>query len=54
MLVENTTIIAHKIDKLRLQNLEDQHIKRKIPKIDRINFENNGNAFSIFFFRIPC
>ena len=38
ILVENTTIIALKIDKLRLQILEALHIKTKKPKINRINF----------------
>ena len=33
ILVENTTIIAHEIDKLRLQILEALHIKTKKPKI---------------------
>ena len=29
ILVENTTIITHEIDKLRLQNLEAQHKNKK-------------------------
>ena len=29
ILIENTTIIAHEIDKLQLQILEAQHIKTK-------------------------
>ena len=44
ILVENTTIIAHKINKLRLQILEALHIKAKKPKINRINFENSDNV----------
>ena len=32
ILVENTTIIAHKIDKLQLQILEALHIKQKYLK----------------------
>ena len=32
-LVENTTIIAHEINMLRLQILEALHIKTKNPKI---------------------
>ena len=44
ILVENTTIIAHEINKLQLQILEALHIKTKKPKIDRINFENNSNV----------
>ena len=43
ILVENTTIIAHKINKQRLQFLEALHIKTKKPKINRINFENSDN-----------
>ena len=45
ILVENTTIIAHEIDKLRLQILEALHIKaKKNPKINRFNFENSDNV----------
>ena len=44
ILVENTTIIAHEIDKLRLQILEALHIKTKKAKINRINFENSNNV----------
>ena len=44
ILVENTTIIAHEIDKLRLQILEALHVKTKKPKINRINFENSDNV----------
>ena len=43
ILIENTTIIAHEIDKLWLQILEALHIKTKKPKINRINFENSDN-----------
>ena len=43
ILVEITTITAHEIDKLRLQNLEALHIKTKKAKINRINFENSDN-----------
>ena len=48
--VENTTIIAHKIDKLRLQILEALHKKKKKKKtkIDRINFENSDNVLKRF------
>ena len=48
ILVENTTIIAHEIDKLRLQILEALHIKTKNPKIYRINFENSDNVLKCF------
>ena len=41
--VENTTIIAHKIDKLQLQIQEARHIKTKKTKINRIHFENSNN-----------
>ena len=45
ILVENTTIIAYEIDKLRLQILEALHIKTKNKnKIKRIDFENSGNV----------
>ena len=44
ILVENTTIIAHEIDKLRLQILEALDIK----KINRINFENSDNVLKCF------
>ena len=46
ILVENTTIIAYKIDKLRLQILEALHIKKN--KINRINFENCENVLKCF------
>ena len=42
LLVENTTIIAHEIDKQRLQILETLHITP--PKINRINIENCDNV----------
>ena len=46
ILVENTTVIAHKINKLQLQILEALHIKtKKKPQINRINFENSGKVF---------
>ena len=48
ILVENTTIIAHEIDKLWLQILKAQHIKTKKPKINRINFENSDNVLKCF------
>ena len=57
--VENITIVAHVIYKLRQQILEAQRIKTKTknnPKIIRINFKNNDtwkkfwNAFRIFFY----
>ena len=46
ILVENTTIIAHKINKLQLHILEAQHVKtkKKPQKINRINFENSNNV----------
>ena len=36
--VENTTIIAHEIDKLRLQIIEALHIKTKKTKINLNQF----------------
>ena len=51
ILVESTTIIACKIDKLRLQILEALHIKKtkkNKPKINRINFENSDNVLKCF------
>ena len=56
ILVENTTIIAHEIDKLRLQILEAVHIKAPPPKktkINRIHFEKATmfwNALRIHFY----
>ena len=51
ILVENTTIIAHKINKLWLQILAALHIKtKKSPKINRINFENRDNVLKCFNF----
>ena len=50
ILVENTTIIAHKIDKLRLQILEALHIKTKNPpKINTINFENSDKVLKCLY-----
>ena len=49
ILVENTTIITQKIDKLWLQILEALHIKTKKPKINRINFENSDNVLKCFY-----
>ena len=46
ILVENTSIIAHEIDKLRLQIQEALH--KKINKINRINFENSDNVLKCF------
>ena len=48
ILVENTTITAHDIDKLRQQILEALHIKTKKPKINRINFKNSDNVLKYF------
>ena len=44
ILVKNLPVIAHKIDKLRLQILEALNIKTKTKKIHRINFENSDNV----------
>ena len=63
ILVENTTIIAHEINNLRLKILESLHLKTKTPKINRINFKNSDNVlkclyvfffvkYSIFFYNI--
>ena len=45
ILIENTTIIVHKIEKLWLQILEALHMKtkKKNLQINRINFENSDN-----------
>ena len=48
ILVENTTIITHEIDKLRLQILEVLRIKSKKAKINSINFENSDNVLKCF------
>ena len=54
ILVENNTIIAHEINKVRLQILEALYIKTNKPKINRINSENSDNVlkcvFLVFFF----
>ena len=42
ILVENTAIIAHEINKIWLQILEV--LKAKNPKINRINFENSDKV----------
>ena len=47
ILVENTIIIAHELNKLQLQILEALLIKTKnkeTPMINRINFENSDNV----------
>ena len=51
ILVENTTIIAHLINKLRLQILEALHIKTKnLESIELIlKIATFWNAFSLFF-----
>ena len=49
ILVENTTIIAHDIDKQRLQILEALRIKTEKPKINRINFENCDNVLKCLY-----
>ena len=48
ILVENITILAHEIDKLRLQIQEALYIKTKTPKINRIDFENSDNILKGF------
>ena len=56
ILVENTTIIAHKTDKLQLQILEALHTKtKKKSLINRINFENSDIVLKCFWyiFNIP-
>ena len=49
ILEENTTIMAHEIDKLRLQIPEALHIKTNKPKINRIHFENSDNVLKCFY-----
>ena len=44
ILIENTTIIAHEINKQQVQILEALLIKTKKPRIIRINFENINNV----------
>ena len=44
ILVENITIIAHKMNKQPLQILKALHIKTKKTTIKRINFENSDNV----------
>ena len=44
ILVENATIMAHKINQLYLQILEALHMKTKELKINRINFENSDDV----------
>ena len=48
ILVENTTITAHKINKLQLKILKALHIKTKKNRINRINFENSNNILKYF------
>ena len=49
ILVENTTIITHEINKLQQQILEALHIKKtKKNRINRINFENKENILKCF------
>ena len=51
ILVENTTIIAQEINKLRLQILKALHIKMKIKTtINRVDFENSDNILKSFYF----
>ena len=52
ILVENTTIITHEINKLRPQNLEALHIKikKKKTRINRIDFENSDNDLKFLYF----
>ena len=47
ILIENTTIIAHEIDKLRPQILEALHIKTK-PRINTINLEDHNIVLKWF------
>ena len=44
ILVENITIIAHKINKLTTTNPRTSTYKNKKPRINRINFENSENV----------
>ena len=58
-LLENTTIVAPEINKLRLQILEALHIKNtQKNRIKKINFENSDNVlkylYFILFFLIFC
>ena len=56
ILVENTTIVSHEINKLQLQILEALHIKTKNLKSVELILKivtMFWNAFSIFFFVIP-
>ena len=53
ILVENTTIIAHEIDKLRLQILEALHIKaKKTLKLIDLILKIVTMFWNSFFFRI--
>ena len=47
-LVENTSLIAHEIDKLWQQILGALQYKNKNPKINKINFENSDNVLKCF------
>ena len=44
ILVENTTMVARKINNPWLQILEVLHIKTIKPKFNRINFKNSDNV----------
>ena len=50
ILFENTTMIAHEINKLQLQILEALHLKTKRPRINRIHFENSDNVLKRLLF----
>ena len=52
IIVENTTIIAHEIDKLQLQILDALHIKTTPTKINGINFEKSDNVLKCFWYYI--
>ena len=51
ILIENTTIITHEINKLRLHILEFLHMKK--TKINRINNDNVLKCLYCHFFNIP-
>ena len=44
ILTENKTILKQQNDKQKLQIFEVLHIKKKLPKLNRINFESNTNV----------
>ena len=53
---ENTTLLEQENNKQKLQILEALHIRKKLPKLKRINFESSTGVQKFYFsksFAIP-